>query len=78
MKYVLGGRLQIAVDRFMKQPEIIITYSQLAGNKGRAYVTVISTVKKINEHDRLVVMTNRTANPIDEIIRIKRQIFETS
>jgi hypothetical protein len=78
MKDVLSDRLQIIADRIKEHPEIVITYFQQDANKnGGAYVTAISTAKKIDEYERVVVMADSTSIPIDEIISIDGQIFET-
>ncbi|XCH80355.1 MAG: hypothetical protein WHF31_06765 [Candidatus Dehalobacter alkaniphilus] len=78
MTGALSHRLQIIADRIKEYPEIAITYFQPDSKKnGGAYVTVISTAKKIDEYERVVVMTDGTAIPIDEIISIDGQIFET-
>ena len=79
MKDVLSERLQILADRIREQhPEIVITYFQPDAKKeGGAYVTAVGTVKKIDEYERIVVMTDGTLIPIDEIISIDGQIFET-
>ncbi|WP_331661926.1 hypothetical protein [Lachnoclostridium sp.] len=61
-----------------ENPEIVITYFQPDAKKnGGAYVTTISTAKKIDEYERVLVMTDGTAIPIDEIISIEGQVFET-
>lgn len=78
MKDALRDRLQIIADRIKEHPEIVITYFQPDSKKnGGAYVTSISTAKKIDEYERVVVMADGTAIPIDEIISIDGQIFET-
>lgn len=78
MKNALSDRLQIIEDRIKEHPEIAITYFQPdARKKGGAYLTVTGFVKKIDEFERVVVMTDGTAIPIDEIISIEGQIFET-
>ena len=78
MKDVLSVRLQIIVDQPKEHPEIAITYFQPDEKKnGGAYVTVIGSVKKIDEYERVVVMTDGTRVPIDEIASIDGQIFET-
>jgi hypothetical protein len=78
MKDALSDRLQIIADRIKEHPEIAITYFQPDAKKnGGAYVTAISTAKKIDEYERVVVMTDGTAIPIDEIISIDGQIFES-
>jgi hypothetical protein len=78
MKDALNDRLQIIADRIKEHPEIAITYFQPDMKKnGGAYVTAISTAKKIDNYERVVVMTDGTAIPIDEIISIDGQIFES-
>lgn len=76
MKGVLSDRLQIITDRLKEHTEIAITYFQPDTKKnGGTYVTAISTVKKIDEYERFVVMTDGSVIPIDEIINIEGQIF---
>lgn len=76
MKDVLSNRLQIIVDHLYEHPEITITYFQPDEKKnGGTYVTVIDTVKKIDEYERILVMTDGTWIPIDEIVSIEGQIF---
>lgn len=78
IKGSLSDKLQIIADRIKESPEIVITYFQPDVKKnGGAYVTAISTAKKIDEYDRVVVMSDGTAIPINEIISIEGQIFET-
>ncbi|RCX17183.1 hypothetical protein DFR58_10877 [Anaerobacterium chartisolvens] len=77
VKDALSDRLQIIADRIKEHPEIAITYFQPDAKKsGGAYVTAISTAKKIDKYERVVVITDGTAIPIDEIISIDGQIFE--
>jgi hypothetical protein len=76
MKDVLSIRLQIIADQLKEHPEIAITYFQPDEKKnGGAYVTVIGIAKKIDEYERILVMTDGTWIPIDEIISIEGQIF---
>lgn len=78
MKDVLSDKLQIIAERLIDYPEIVITYFQPDEKKnGGAYVTATGAVKKINEYDRIVVMTDKIEIPIDDIIGIEGQIFET-
>lgn len=77
-KDVLSDRLQIITDRMKEHPEIVITYFQPDAKKnGGTYVTAISKAKKIDKYERVVVMADGTSIPIDEIISIDGQIFET-
>lgn len=78
MKEALSHKLQIIADQLKEHPEIAITYFQPDAKKnGGAYVTATGTVKRIDEYERVAVMTDGTAIPIDEIISIEGQIFET-
>jgi uncharacterized protein (UPF0248 family) len=78
MKDALSDKLQIIAERLKEHPEIAINYYQPDAKKnGGAYVTAVGPVKKIDEYERIVFMTDGTAIPIDEIISIDGQIFET-
>ncbi len=77
-KDVLGHRLQMLADRLGEHPDIAITYFQPDERKtGGAYVTSVGMVKKVDEFSRVVVMTDGTRIPFDEIIRIEGQMFES-
>ncbi len=77
MKDILSGKLQAIADRLKERPEITITYFQPDAKKnGGVYVTATSMVKKIDTHERVVVMTNGTVIHIDKIISIDGRIFE--
>ena len=76
MKDTLSNSLQTIADRLGEHPEIEVTYFQPDIKKnGGAYVTVIGTVKKIDEYERVVIMTDGRAIPIDEMIGIDGQMF---
>lgn len=78
MKDALSNKLQIIADRLKEQPEIAITYFQPDGKKnGGTYVTAVSAAKKIDNYERVVVMSDGIVIPIDEIISIDGKIFET-
>ena len=77
MKAALSDKLQIIVDRLKEHPEIAITYFQPDAKKnGGAYAAVTGTVKKIDKYERVVVMNDGKAIPIDEIISIDGQLFK--
>lgn len=78
VKDALQDRLQFIANRMKEYPEIAVTYFQPDGKKnGGAYVTAVNTVKKIDDYERVVVMSDGTTVPIDDIISIDGQIFET-
>lgn len=77
-KDALSDRLQIIADRIKEHPELTIVYFQPdAKKKGGAYLTAVGSAKKIGEYERVVLMTDGTAIPMDEIISIDGQLFET-
>ncbi len=77
MKDVLNNKLRIILDRIKEHPQIAITYFQPDEKKnGGSYVTTSGTVKKINEYERIIFMTDDTEIPIDEISSIDGNIFE--
>ena len=79
MKDDLSHKLQIIEERLEEHNEIAITYFQPDAKKnGGAYVTANNTVKKVEKYERVVIMTDGTVIPIDEIISIDGQIFETT
>lgn len=74
----LSNRLQIIADRIKEHPGIAITYFRPDAKKNAgAYVTSISKAEKIDEYERVIIMTDGTAISIDEIISIDGQIFKT-
>ncbi len=76
-KDALRERLQITAARIQEHPEIEITFFQPDAKKdGGTYVTVVNSVKKIDEYQRVVVMADGTVIPIDHIISMEGEIFE--
>ena len=75
MKGALSDSLHVIANRINDQPEIEVTYFQPDSKKeGGTYVTAIGTAKKVDEYERVVIMTDGTAIPIVEIIRIDVRI----
>jgi len=63
--------------RIEELPEVTITYFQPdKKKKGGAYLTAIGTVKRIDEYERTVSMTDGKKIPIDEIIGIEGNVFD--
>lgn len=76
-KNALSDKLQIIAERIDERPEISITYFVPDEKKdGGAYITAGGTVKKIDEYERIVLMDDGMAIPIDEIISVEGGIFE--
>lgn len=71
LKDALSEKLRVVADRIKEHPELEITYFRPDTKKeGGAYVTTIGTANKINEYERLVILMDGTAIPIDEIIGV--------
>ncbi|WP_353095452.1 hypothetical protein [Tissierella praeacuta] len=78
MKEVLNNKLQILIDQLHEHPYIGITYFQPDKKKdGGSYVTANGIVKRIDEYECIIFMTNGISIPIDEIIGIEGEIFDT-
>jgi hypothetical protein len=77
-KDALRGRLQLISERIKDRPEIAFTYFQPDIKKtGGAYITAVGCVKKIDEVERLVLLADGRVIPIDEIVGIGGELFET-
>lgn len=77
VRAALSDRLQMIADRMEECPQVSITYFQPDERKaGGAYIVAVGTVKKIDEYERVVTMTDGKVIPIDEIIGIDGGIFE--
>lgn len=78
-KAALNEKLSRIQELLGSQVELTVTYFRPDEKKsGGTYVTFKGTVKKIDEHERVVVMENRTKIPIDDIvdINVKSQVAE--
>lgn len=77
-KAVLDEKLRIVHEQLSSQPEIEITYFQPDEKKdGGAYISVIGIMKKIDQYIGTVVMQDETRIPIEEIIKIRGEIFRS-
>ncbi|MGN1103093.1 MAG: hypothetical protein ACI4RG_12925 [Huintestinicola sp.] len=75
-KEILNDKLRIALDKADEQPEISITYFLPDTRKsGGAYVTVKAVIKRIDEYERLVIFTDKSTIPIDDIYEIEGDIY---
>ena len=75
-KEILNNKLRIALDKAGERPEISITYFLPDKKKsGGAYVTVKAVIKRIDEYERLVILTDKSTIPIDDIYEIEGDIY---
>lgn len=78
MKQNISERLNFIQENLTAAPMVEITYFVPDERKeGGAYCTATGTVKKIDDFQRLVVLTDGTDIPIDEIIEISGAMFRS-
>lgn len=71
-KAVINRQLMFLKKQSDKKPDVSITYfAEDMRKSGGVYVTVNGCVKRIDEHKRLVILTDGTKIPIDDIIEIE-------
>ena len=75
-KEILNKKMCLAMERADEQPNVSVTYFLPDQKKaGGAYLTINAVIKRIDEYERLVVFTDKTAIPIDDIYEIEGEIY---
>lgn len=75
-KAALNEKLNMILEFIDEQSEVSITYFEPDKRKaGGAYITVIGTVKRIDEYEHLVIMTDGKKINIDEIYNLQSELF---
>ena len=75
-KAALNEKLNMILEFIDEQPEVKITYFEPDKRKaGGAYITVTGTVKRIDEYEHLVIMTDGKKINIDDIYKIQSDLF---
>lgn len=75
-KAMLDSKLQILADPLNAGYEVTITYFKPDNKKsGGAYLTYTGHVKRIDAYEGTVVMTDKTAIPIEQISQIESSLF---
>lgn len=73
---ILDMKFQMIIENLQEEPEVSITYFKPDERKeGGAYETVTKKVKKINDFDRIIIFTDGTAIPMDDIVNIESRLF---
>ena len=84
-KIELGEEAKAALDRKQaylmemidEQPEISITYFLPDARKsGGAYVTITGNLKRFDEYERLLILTDSRKIPMDDIADIECDLFK--
>ena len=75
-KAALNEKLNMILEFIDEQPEVSITYFEPDKRKaGGAYITVTGTVKRIDEYEHLVIMTDGKKINIDDIYNLQSELF---
>lgn len=75
-KAALNEKLNMILEFLDEQPEVSITYFEPDKRKaGGAYITVTGTVKRIDEYEHLVIMTDGKKINIDDIYNLQGELF---
>ena len=72
----LDRKQQLLMDNLADRPEVSLTYFVPDERKsGRAYVTVTGQVKKVDDYQRLLLLTDGTKIPLDDILDLESELF---
>ena len=72
----LDGKQQLLLDNLADRPEVSVTYFVPDERKsGGTYVTVNGQVKKVDDYQRLLILTDGTKIPLDEIQDLSGEFF---
>jgi len=75
-KLRLSGKLQIVLDHIDEDPVVSVTYFLPDKKKsGGRYVTVDGTVKKYDNYEKMIYMTNGTVIRLNDLYEIKGKII---
>lgn len=72
----LDRKQRLLLDSLSDHPEVSVTYFVPDERKaGGAYVTVTGIVKKLDVFQRIMVLTDGTMIPLDEIVELESNLF---
>ena len=76
-KAELDRRQAVLMEHIAEQPEITVTWFQPDERKdGGAYLTAAGRLKKLNAIQRLLVLTDGTEIPLDDVAGIESDYFQ--
>lgn len=76
-KVALDMKQAYLVEMIDEQPEITVTYFLPDTKKsGGAYVSATGKLKRFDEYERLLIMTNGKKIPMDDIANIESDLFK--
>ena len=72
----LNAKIQLLQMHLDEAPEITFTYFRPDERKaGGAYLTTTGTIKKLDAHERLIVLHDGTKLPMDDILDMEGKLF---
>lgn len=72
----LDRKQQLLVECLADHPEVSVTYFIPDERKsGGEYVTVTGIVKKVDDYQRLLLLTDGTKIPLDDILDLESELF---
>ena len=72
----LDRRQAVLLEHIAEQPEVTITWFQPDGRKdGGAYLTTAGRLRKLDEIQRVLVLTDGTKIPLDDVISLESDCF---
>ena len=75
-KAVITQKLQIVLEHISERPELTVTWFQPDRKKGGgAYVTATGVVKRIDEHEQVILMTDGTRIPICDVAALEGELL---
>ena len=75
-KAVLDRKQRYLSDMISVQPEITVTYFLPDERKsGGTYLSVTGKLKRIDEHERMMILTDGKKIPLDDIMDIESNLF---
>lgn len=75
-KAILNEKLQLLLETAGEYPEVAVTFFTLDDRKsGGAYVSTSGSVEKVDEHRRVLVLTDGTMIGFEQIYEIESGLF---
>ena len=74
----LDRRQAILLEHMDEQPEVTVTWFQPDEKKdGGAYLTTTGRLKKFRELERILLLTDGTEIPLQDVVALESDIFQT-
>jgi hypothetical protein len=74
----LDRRQAVLLEHMDEQPELTVTWFQRGEKKdGGAYLTTTGRLNKLRELERILVLTDGTEIPLEDVVALESDIFQT-